>query len=214
VRTGIVVAFGIAVLIGCYLAWIGGWPIIAIGVLSIISGLAYTGGPWPFGYNGLGDVFVFVFFGIVAVTGTAYLQQGSWSRFAFAASVPIGLLVTNILVINNLRDLPTDRAVGKRTLAVRLGDRATRVQYVLFVAGAFLVTTLLAFNASGRRWLLLPWLAAPLAFGLVRRVQGGVAGRDLNPLLGRSGQLLLAFGFLLALGLLLAARLGGSLRTG
>ena len=214
VRTGIVVTFGIAVLIGCYLAWIGGWPIIAIGVLSIIAGLAYTGGPWPFGYNGLGDVFVFVFFGVVAVTGTAYLQQGAWSRVALAASVPIGLLVTNILVINNLRDLPTDRAAGKRTLAVRLGDRATRAQYVLFTAAAFVTMTLLAFSASGRRWLLLPWLAAPLALGLVRRVRGGVAGRDLNPLLGRSGQLLLVFGLLLAIGLLVVARGDSDFRVG
>lgn len=214
VRTGIVVAFGIALLIGCYLAWVGGWPIVAIGVLSIISGLAYTGGPWPFGYNGLGDVFVFLFFGVIAVTGTAYLQQGAWSRVALAASVPIGLLVTNILVINNLRDLPTDRAAGKRTLAVRLGDRATRVQYVLFTVAAFAATSVLAFSASGRRWLLLPWLAAPLALHLVRRVQGGVAGRDLNPLLGRSGQLLLAFGLLMAIGLLLVARFGSGTNPG
>jgi len=206
VRRGIIVAFGAALLLGCYLAWVGGWPIIAIGLLSILAGLAYTGGPWPFGYHGLGDVFVFIFFGIVAVTGTAYLQTGIWSPFALAAAVPVGLLVTNILVVNNLRDLPTDRGAGKRTLAVRLGDRATRAQYTLFSALAYLASAALAFSAPGRRWLLLPWLTLPLAAGLVKRVRGGLAGRDLNPMLGRTGQLLLLFGVLLAAGLLLVGR--------
>ena len=202
VRRGIVVAFGLAVLLGAYLAWIGGWPIIVIGIFSMICGLAYTGGPWPFGYHGLGDVFVFVFFGLIAVTGTAYLQEGAWSPLALAVSVPIGLLTTNILVINNLRDLPTDRGAGKRTLAVRLGDRATRWQYALFAALAFLAPTVIASGNGRSRWILLPWLAAPLAVMLVRRVLGGLAGRELNPMLKRSGQLLLAFGVLLAAGLL------------
>lgn len=204
VRRGIVVAFGAAALIGVYLAWIGGWPIIAIGTLSIVCGLAYTGGPWPFGYHGLGDLFVFVFFGLVAVVGTAYLQEGAWSRLALLIAIPIGLLVTNILVINNLRDLPTDRAAGKNTLAVRLGDRATRVQYASFAAIAYLVPAALALTTPSRRWLLLPLLSLPLGIALVRTVLGGVAGRELNPMLKRSGQLLLAFGVLLAIGLVLA----------
>lgn len=204
VRRGIVVAFGTAALLGAYLAWIGGWPIVLIGVLSIVCGLAYTGGPWPFGYHGLGDLFVFVFFGLIAVTGTAYLQTGVWSPVALAASIPAGLLVTNILVINNLRDLPTDRAAGKRTLAVRLGERATRAQYALFTALAYLVPTAMAFNGPvAHRWLLLPWITAPLAAVLVRRVLGGLAGRELNPMLKRTGQLLLSFGVLLAAGLML-----------
>lgn len=204
VRRGIVVAFGLAALLGAWLAWVGGWPIIAIGLFSIICGLAYTGGPWPFGYHGLGDVFVFVFFGLIAVTGTAYLQSGRWSVDALIVAVPIGLLVTNILVVNNLRDLPTDRAAGKHTLAVRLGDRATRIQYALLALLAYLVPGVLA-SAGGRRgWLLLPWLTAPIAVALVRRVLAGTAGRELNPMLGRTGQLLLLFGLLLAAGLLLA----------
>ncbi len=206
VRRGIVVAFGLAGLLGLYLAWVGGWPIVAIGVFSILAGLAYTGGPWPFGYHGLGDVFVFVFFGVVAVTGTAYLQTGAWSAFALAVSVPIGLLVTNILVINNLRDLPTDRAANKRTLAVRMGDRATRAQYALFAALAYVVPAALAFSAPSRRWLLLSWLTLPVAVNLTRQVLGGLAGRELNPMLKRTGQLLLAFGVLLSIGLLLGAR--------
>ena len=206
VRRGIVIAFGLATLIGCYLAWVGGWPIVAIGVLSMLSGLAYTGGPWPFGYRGLGDVFVFIFFGIVAVTGTAYLQAGAWSSFALAVSVPIGLLVTNILVVNNLRDLPTDLVAGKRTLAVRLGDRATRTQYALFTALAYLAVAAIAFSAPERRWLLLPWLTVPIAVGLVKPVRRGLGGKDLNPILARTGQLLLVFGVLLAAGILFLAR--------
>jgi 1,4-dihydroxy-2-naphthoate polyprenyltransferase len=199
VRRGIIVAFGLAVMIGVYLAWIGGWPIIAIGILSVISGLAYTGGPFPTGYHGLGDLFVFVFFGIIAVTGTAFLQTGSWSRLALLLSIPIGLLVTNILVVNNLRDLPTDVAAGKRTLATRIGDRATRMQYVLFCVASFLVPLAMAMD-PGSRWMLLPILSAPLAITLVRKVAGGVSGTDLNPVLERSGQLLLVFGMLLAIG--------------
>ena len=204
VRRGIVVAFGLATLLGAWLAWVGGWPIIAIGIASIIFGLAYTGGPWPFGYHGLGDVFVFVFFGVVAVTGTAYLQLGRWSIFALAASVPIGLLVTNILVVNNLRDLPTDREAGKRTLAVRMGDAATRAQYTVFTAAAYLVAALLAVPAGRRLWLLLPWISLPIAVRLVARVQRGVAGRDLNAVLEQSGRLLLVFGVLMSIGLVLA----------
>jgi 1,4-dihydroxy-2-naphthoate octaprenyltransferase len=203
VRRGIVVAFGLAVLLGVFLSWIGGWPIVAIGVLSVLAGLAYTGGPYPFGYYGLGDVFVFVFFGLLAVSGTAYLQSGAWSGFALVLSVPIGLLVTNILVVNNLRDLPTDRAAGKRTLAVRIGDRATRLQYALFTALAFVVPVALAVTDASRRWLLLPLVTVPLAVALVRRVLSGLAGRELNAILKKTGQLLLLFGLLLSAALLL-----------
>ena len=203
VRRGIVIAFAFAVLIGGMLAWTGGWPILAIGVLSVLSGLAYTGGPYPFGYHGLGDLFVFLFFGVIAVCGTAYLQAGTWSGFTLALSVPVGLLVTNILVVNNLRDLPTDDAAGKRTLAVRMGARATRAQYAAFTALAYLVPVTLALTDPSRRWFLLPLLTLPLAADLVRRVLDGVTGRGLNPLLARTGMLLLLFGLLLALAPLL-----------
>jgi 1,4-dihydroxy-2-naphthoate octaprenyltransferase len=203
VRRGIIVTFGLAVLLGLYLVWVGGWPILVIGVLSILAGLAYTGGPWPFGYHGLGDLFVFVFFGLVAVTGSAYLQTGRWTALALAAAVPVGLLVTNILVVNNLRDLPTDRVAGKGTLAVRLGARATRLQYALLAAAAYLVPLGLALAERAPRWVLLTWLTLPLAAALVRQVLGGLAGRDLNAVLKRTGQLEMAFGLLLAAGLLL-----------
>lgn len=201
VRRGIVVAFGIATLLGAYLAYVGGWPIIVIGIFSIICGLAYTGGPWPFGYHGLGDVFVFVFFGLIAVTGTAYLQLDAWSPVALLVSIPIGLLVTNILVVNNLRDLPTDRDAGKRTLAVRIGDRATRLQYLLFVVVAYAIVAGYA-SASGDRWLFLPFLSLPLALVATRKVTGGTSGRELNPMLKLSGQILLLYGVLLSIALL------------
>jgi 1,4-dihydroxy-2-naphthoate octaprenyltransferase len=119
VRAATALTFGLAALIGLYLVWVGGWPILVVGLLSILSGIAYTGGPWPLGYHGLGDLFVFVFFGVVAVTGSAYLQTGQLEPFALLASVPVGMLVTAILVVNNLRDVETDRAAGKRTLADR-----------------------------------------------------------------------------------------------
>lgn len=200
IRRGIIVAFGLALLLGLYLARVGGWPIVVIGLLSIACGLAYTGGPWPFGYHGLGDLFVFVFFGLVAVAGTCYLHTGEWNPLAFAASVPVGLLTTNILVVNNLRDMPTDRAAGKHTLAVRIGERATRWQYAAFIVLAYAIPTALVLRDPRALWLLLPWLSAPLAAGLSRRVLGGTAGRELNPVLERSGQLLLVFGGLLAAG--------------
>jgi 1,4-dihydroxy-2-naphthoate octaprenyltransferase len=205
VRRGIIVAFGIALLLGLYLAWVGGWPIIVIGVLSILSGLAYTGGPFPFGYHGLGDVFVFVFFGLVAVTGTAYLQSGAWSSFALLLSIPIGLLVTNILVVNNLRDRPTDAAAGKKTLAVRMGDRATRMQYALFVTLAYITPLSRVFGASFHPWLLLPWISLPFAIYLNIKVLS-LSGRDLNPILKKSGQLVLVYGVLLAIGAAMSAR--------
>ena len=204
VRSGIIVAFGAAVLLGAWLVLVGGWPIIAIGVLSVLSGLAYTGGPFPLGYHALGDVFVFLFFGVIAVTGTAYLQSGEWSLYALALSIPVGLLVTNILVVNNLRDRETDIIAGKRTLAVRIGDRATRAQYAGFAALAYVVPVFLATIGDFEAALLLPILTLPLAFVLVKRVLGGASGRELNPLLEQSGKLLLFFGVLLAIGAMLS----------
>jgi 1,4-dihydroxy-2-naphthoate octaprenyltransferase len=142
---------------------------------------------------------VFIFFGVVAVTGTAFLQTGEWSLIALFLSIPVGLLATNILVVNNLRDLQTDIAAGKRTLATRIGERATRMQYVLFCVAAFLVPAAGALQHAAP-WLLLPLASLPLAIVLIRKVAGGVAGRELNPVLERSGQLLLSFGVLLAIG--------------
>ncbi|WP_347711028.1 1,4-dihydroxy-2-naphthoate polyprenyltransferase [Thermalbibacter longus] len=201
-RRAVTLTFGLAVLAGLYLVWVGGWPILVIGLLSVACGLLYTAGPWPLAYLGLGDLFVFIFFGVVAVTGSAYLQAGRLSVLALAASVPVGLLVTNILVINNLRDIPTDRAAGKRTLAVRLGDRVTRMQYVLSLVVAYAAPLVLWLSGLAGPAALLTWLSLPLAWRLGRAVLGGLAGPALNPVLKRTGQLHLLYSLLLAGGLL------------
>lgn len=198
-----VMTFGAALLLGVYLAVVGGWPILVIGLLSIVCGVAYTGGPWPLGYHGLGDLFVFIFFGVLAVSGSAYLQSGVCDTLSLAASVPVGLLVTNILVVNNLRDIQTDRAAGKHTLAVLIGARASRAQYVLFTLVAYLVPLLLWLTGTTNAWVLLSWLSLPLGVFLARIVGSGAAGPALNPVLKRTGQLHLLFGVLFALGLLL-----------
>jgi len=200
VKVGIMIAFGAAILIGVYLALIGGWPIVAIGAFSVLSGLAYTGGPYPLGYNGLGDVFVFIFFGVIAVTGTAYLQSGYWGRLPLLLSIAVGLFVTNVLVINNLRDLPTDLAAGKRTLATRIGDRATRAQYGILTIGAYAIPLAIGVTDSSRRLIMLPLITLPLALRRVMQVAKGASGRDLNLMLKRTARLLLAFGALLAIG--------------
>jgi 1,4-dihydroxy-2-naphthoate octaprenyltransferase len=202
-KRGIVVTFGLAMLVGLYLVYIGGWPILLIGLFSILSGLAYTGGPWPLGYHGLGDLFVFIFFGVIAVTGSAYLQTGDVTGLALAASVPVGLLVTNILVINNLRDVETDRVAGKHTLAVLLGATTVRGQYLLFTIVAYLMPLLLWLLAGASPFVLLSWLTLPLVVKLVRIVLAGTSGPPLNRVLKATGQLHLLFGILLALGLLL-----------
>jgi 1,4-dihydroxy-2-naphthoate octaprenyltransferase len=198
VHTAMVVAFGAAVLCGCYLAVVGGWPIVMIGVLSIAAGVAYTGGPWPLGYHGLGDVFVFVFFGLVAVMGTFYLHTQTLSGVAAGAAIPVGFLVTAILVVNNLRDIDTDRRANKRTLAVRIGAGATRAQYVALIAGAYAVPWLFVPGLTAA----LPLLTLPLAIGLSRSVLAGTAGGALNPVLKRTAGLHLAYSCLFAVAFL------------
>ncbi len=196
-------AFGGALLIGLYLVWVGGVPILLIGVLSILSGLAYTGGPYPLGYNGLGDVFVFVFFGLVAVCGTYYLHTGTVTPLAWWASVPVGLLVTAILLVNNVRDIETDRAAGKRTLAVRIGRTATRAQYAMFLAVAYLVPLGLYGAGLVSGWFWLPWLTMPLAYRAARAVSTHTDGPTLNRMLKATGRLHMLFGILFALSLAL-----------
>ena len=199
-RRGMIVAFALATLCGAYLTAVAGWPVIAIGVASVIAGIAYTGGPWPLGYHGLGDVFVMAFFGFVAVCGTAYVQAGYVPALAWWLAVPVGALATAILVVNNLRDRAGDAACGKRTLAVRLGRRGAIAEYALLLAAAFAVPAILVV-AGGSPWLLLPLATAPVAARLVRRVQTS-EGAGLNPLLGATARLLLVHSALLAAGAL------------
>jgi 1,4-dihydroxy-2-naphthoate polyprenyltransferase len=199
-RWGMVVVFGLAALVGLYLVAVGGWPIVAIGVASILAALLYTGGPLPFGYYGLGDLFVFIFFGLVAVCGTYYVQALDLHIWIVIASIPVGALVTAILVVNNLRDIDTDRRAGKYTLAVRLGRTGTRVEYLLLLLVAYALPLIL-WQIYGYHWLvLLPWLTLPLAFRLLRtiwREQGAV----LNKALAGTAQLALFFSLLFAIGL-------------
>jgi 1,4-dihydroxy-2-naphthoate octaprenyltransferase len=202
VLTGAYVAIGIACLAGVYLVALRGWPLLVAGALSIASGLAYTGGPWPLGYHGLGEVFVFVFFGVLAVTGSAYVQTGTVSGVALAASVPVGLLVTAILVLNNLRDIETDRAAGKRTLAVRMGPGATRALYVACLLGAATGPGLLRAAGLAGEWFWLPWLLLPVLFWLARAALTQTEASVLNAALRVTAMTLLVYGALFAVSLL------------
>ncbi len=200
VRAAALGTFGVALVIGIYLAVVGGWPILITGLASIAAGWAYTGGPWPFGYHGLGDLFVFVFFGLVATAGTTYVQLHAVPPAAWIAAVPVGALATAILVVNNLRDIATDARAGKRTLAVRLGADATRVEYVVLLVVAFAAP--FALLPLARPWVLLPLASLPLAAAPLRLVFRG-QGAELNAALGTTARLHLAYGALLALGLVL-----------
>jgi 1,4-dihydroxy-2-naphthoate octaprenyltransferase len=198
------ITFGLAVLCGVYLIAVAGWVLLLIGAASILAGVLYTGGPRPYGYEGLGEVFVFLFFGIVAVVGSYYVQTESLEWQPFVLAVPVGLLASAILVVNNIRDLETDRRAGKRTLAVRLGRARTRNLFAAMVYLAYLTVPLPWIAGSLSPWLLLPWLTLPLAAAVVRLVRQHTDGPSLNQALARTGQLELAFCVLLAAGLLLS----------
>jgi 1,4-dihydroxy-2-naphthoate octaprenyltransferase len=193
--------FGLAVACGVYLVAVAGPQLIAVGAASILAGVLYTGGPRPYGYEGLGEVFVFLFFGVVAVAGSYFVQVQQLPWQAFGCAVPVGLLASAILVVNNVRDIDTDRRAGKRTLAVRLGRARTRALYTAMMAGAFLCAPALwALGMSP--WLLLCWAAIPLAVGLVRTVRTRIDGPSLNGALAKTGALQMVFCVLLAAGIL------------
>ena len=202
VKYGMLVVFSLAALFGLYLAWLGGWPIILIGLAAILSAIAYTGGPFPLGYYGLGDVFVFIFFGLASVAGTYYVQAGSVSVAAWWMTLPPGLIITAILVVNNLRDLENDRKAGKHTLAVMLGEKATKIQYLICMMVAYLVIPLAA-------WLgVIPWLAMLTWSCLLIAIRTTKMvftqkGSLLNAALAGTGQVALLFGILFWVGLAL-----------
>lgn len=200
---GMAVTFGLASLCGLYLLSVGGWPIAVIGIASIASGVAYTGGPYPLGYNGLGDLFVLVFFGFVAVCGTVYVQMLEVPVLALWMSIPVGALATAILVVNNIRDVETDVLCGKRTLAVRFGKSAARLEYVLLLASAFVVPTSLVLRGQLPIAVLAVWLSAPLAVSLLKIVLTSDDGETLNRGLKGSAALLLVHGVLLCAGMLI-----------
>jgi 1,4-dihydroxy-2-naphthoate polyprenyltransferase len=198
------VSFGLAVLAGAYLIAVAGWQLLLVGAASIAAGVLYTGGPRPYGYEGLGELFVFLFFGVVAVAGSYFVQVTHLSWEAFALSVPVGLLAAAILVVNNVRDVDTDRRAGKRTLAVRLGRRRTREMYAAMLAAAYVLVPVTWLFGPLSAWLLLCWVTAPLALSLVRTVAQHSDGPTLNQALAKTGMLQLGFCVLLSAGLLLS----------
>src|ERR1700751_3152901 len=198
------VSFGVAVLAGIYLIAVAGWELLLVGGASILAGVLYTGGPRPYGYEGLGELFVFLFFGIVAVAGSYFVQVKHLHWEAFALAVPVGLLASAILVVNNFRDTDTDRRAGKRTLAVRLGRARTRSLYAGMGYIAYLLAPVTCLFGPLKPWVLLPWLTLPLAARVVRTVRNRTDGVSLNGALAQTGMLQLAFCTLLAAGVLLS----------
>ena len=196
-------SFGMAVLCGIYLIIIAGPVLLLIGAASILAGVLYTGGPRPYGYEGFGEVFVFTFFGIVAVTGSYFVQRQALEWEAFVLAVPVGLLASAILVVNNVRDLETDRRAGKKTLAVRLGRANTRRLFAVMVALAYPTALIPTLVGSLNAWPVLVVLTIPIAVALVKTVASHTDGPTLNSALARSGLLELAFCLLLTIGLLL-----------
>jgi 1,4-dihydroxy-2-naphthoate octaprenyltransferase len=209
-EVAIAVVIGLAGLVGLWLVLVGGLVILALGALAIVAALAYTGGPFPYGYHALGEVFVCVFFGLVAVVGTAYLQALRLESIFYVAAIPPGALITAILVVNNLRDIPTDTAAGKRTLAVLLGRERTAMEYELLLAAAYAVPALMllwsaAQTAEPRQLAMsLPLLTLPLAIPLLRKVRRFIEPRELNTVLKGTARLALAFSVLFAIGLAVA----------
>jgi len=193
--------FAAAAAVGLYLIYRAGWPIFVLGIAALASGRAYTGGPWPLGYRGLGDLFVFVFFGVAAVAGTYYVQALHVTGIVWAATVPLGTLATAILVVNNVRDVETDRAAGKRTLPVRFGERFGRLEYATLLGLAYAVPLVLWLSKSTSTIVLLPWLTVPMAIPLARSVMTTTEGPALNDALGGTARLQLLFGILFAVGL-------------
>lgn len=201
VEAGMWTAFAFAALVGLYLWAIAGWEVIAIGVASIAAAIAYTGGPWPYGYRALGEIFTFIFFGIVAVGGTYFVQAETVTWEVLAASLPVGCTVTAILVVNNVRDIDTDRAAGKRTLAVLLGRSGTRALFGATLAAAYLSALALWALGDFPIWVLLVVLSAPLALRPVATVRDAVDGPSLNLALAAVARLHLVFALLLAVGI-------------
>lgn len=203
VKTGMKVVLGLAFVLGLYLTWVRGPLVLVIGVAAIIAAVAYTGGPYPLGYHGLGEVFVFLFFGLAAVVGTYWVQTGTTTPLVWLMAVPPGLIITAILVVNNLRDIEQDRVAGKHTIAVRIGVRATKAEYALCMAGAYVVVAGAVAAGALPAATLVVALSAPIAWR-AWRIVAAQAGRPLNGALALTGQVALVFSVLFALGLLLA----------
>jgi len=204
VLVGMWIVFGLAVALGIYLITVAGWLLLLIGLASILTAIAYTGGPFPLGYYGFGDLAVFLFFGLVAVCGTYYVQAGSVSGLAIWSSFPMGFLISAILVVNNLRDIETDRAAGKRTLAVRLGPTGSSWEYLLLLLGTYLTPVAIIVFDLVPGWISLAYLSLPFGVYLIRQIWC-LRGKPLNRLLAQTGQLTLGYALLFSLGLAISA---------
>jgi 1,4-dihydroxy-2-naphthoate octaprenyltransferase len=204
VLVGTYVAFGVAVSAGLYLAAVAGWQLLVVGAASILAGVLYTGGPRPYGYEGLGEVFVFLFFGVVAVTGSYFVQTTVFAWEAVALSIPVGLLACSLLMVNNIRDIDTDRRAGKKTLAVRLGRDRMRTIFSATILLAFILIPVVWLVTGLTAWMNIALLALPLWPPLARTVRERTDGAALNKALGESARLELVFCVLLSIGLLLA----------
>ncbi len=201
-KWGIFLVFLSAFILGLYLVFSIGLVILWIGVFSIIAGLAYTAGPFPLAYNGLGDLFVFIFFGMVGTVGTYYLHAQQFSSLAFLISLPVGALITNILIVNNYRDIEEDKTAGKNTLAVILGKDFSRYEYIFFILVSFFVPFLLHFKYDFNLWIFLPYLTLPIAITLVKMIYA-LTGTQLNKTLELSAKFSALYGLLLSIGIIL-----------
>lgn len=198
-----VITMSLAFLVGLFLVWHAGWIVLLIGVFSLIFGVAYTGGPYPLGYNGLGDVFVFIFFGIIAVMTTYYVQALDWSIATFWASLAVGALSTNILVVNNLRDVPTDKISGKKTLGVLFGEKVLKFEYVLLFAIAISIPPHFYFVEGYSLTVLLPMLTLPFMLKLSTQVWFFTNRSALNETLNSTAKLMTLYGLFFCIGILL-----------
>jgi len=204
VKAAMIVTFGLVMLIGLYLISVAGIPILVAGIACIVAALAYSGGPWPLASHGLGDLFVFIFFGLVAVCGTYYVQALDLTVMAGLAAIPAGLLITAILVVNNLRDVHTDGEVGKRTLAVILGVRGSRIEYVILVVLAYAILPVLWLWGSFSLWIFLPFLSIAATWKTARLVLRE-SGPILNEALAGTARFTLLYSLLFSLGIALSA---------
>ncbi|MCW8809902.1 MAG: 1,4-dihydroxy-2-naphthoate polyprenyltransferase [Ignavibacteriaceae bacterium] len=201
-KIAIVFIFGLAFLLGLYLVFSVGLLILWVGIISIIAGIAYTAGPFPLAYNGLGDLFVFIFFGIVGTMGTFYLHTQEISLLSFVASIPVGALITNILIVNNYRDIEEDREANKRTLAVLLGRDFTRWQYIVLIFVCYLISLVLNFQFNYSLWIFLPYLTLPITIILVRMLYK-YTGEELNKTLELTARFAGLYGLLFSIGLII-----------
>lgn len=201
-KVAIFFTFGLAFLLGLVLVYQSGWPILVVGIISILSGFIYTAGPFPLAYNGLGDIFVFIFFGLVATAGTYFVQALDLTTLSLLISIPCGALITNILVVNNYRDIETDRLSNKKTLAVIFGKSFTRIQYVLFILISYFIPFLLFVKFDFSLTIFLPFATFPLAIKLVKMIYF-LDGPALNKTLELSAKFSLIFSILFSIGIIL-----------